>query len=131
MSDFDDFNVPPDESGTPKAQRTGAGQMWLASPCRNSLESVFRAQIITEAALQTSISFVDSQGVVEHKHRSEFADDALQSPELLALRRRIFAHLQRHVSLCRSLGEGATVAQYQDACRIHGMTPLQLPNGYR
>ncbi len=134
-SDLDEYVIPPDDNGdgSKKPPRPrGAGQMWLPAPSKNSLEHYFRSQIITESFLQKSISFVDEDGLVERKHRSEFADYPEDSPELIAACGRIFALLQRHVSLCRSLGEAPTVADYHAACKANGMTPLHLPpNEYK
>lgn len=123
--DFDDMAEPAEERPTKYGSARG-GVIFLQAAAVNSIELSIRSIIAAEPALYSPVEFLDSDGNVEPKHRAEFDDEIPHTPELAVLRSQIFAHLQQHVSLARSLGEDGSYQQYVAACKREGMTPLSL-----
>lgn len=137
--DFSDMSEPAESRPTKTGSERG-GILFINARAVNSIEISIRELMATEPALcPEEVLFLDAAGDVEEPNKAEIQmrrerlvhlglpPDGIQyTPEIGALREQIFAHLQEHASLARSLGEGAKYEDYIAACKRESMTPLHL-----
>jgi hypothetical protein len=151
-NDLDDFDIeftgPGDSAGNIAKRATGG--FWCRAPCVNSVEHELIAMRDTHDPLTAGfgsplITFTDANGdeepttATEHEiyddrikaidaanPDSKFkAAEASATPELLDVRSQLCDLYGQHIALARSLGEGATWADYEIACRNEGIEPFK------
>jgi hypothetical protein len=137
--DFSDMSEPAESRPTKSGSERGE-ILFINAPAVNSIEISIREMMAAEPALcPEAVEFMDATGTVEEPNKAEIQmrrerlvnmglppNGIEYTAEIGELRDQIFAHLQEHASLARSLGECAKYEDYIAACKRESMTPLAL-----
>lgn len=117
MTTDDDFSEMLADDAT---ERPPQATIWVRSPAVNFIELEILAMRDREPMLHIDIEFMDSDAAPREPEND---------PEMADVRRQISEMYATHLSLARSLGEKATIAEYLSMCVSEGLTPLPVTGG--
>jgi hypothetical protein len=107
--DFDEVDLALTGAADDATRKHAHGKLWLKAPAKNSPELELMAAKYAESAS------VDVEFVEDNENANSGCTYETNNGAML---------FDFHISLARSLGKGATWADYEAACRCEGVEPM-------